>query len=103
MYVRMPGKPGFPVFIIMEQWRFIDSILLEQGPLQEPEGRYRQALVALLAVTQGVLAALRAYLAQGLLQVEVVDMVIKVNHSCFNSNWMWRPLCKAKIITASIR
>ena len=81
MYVRMSGQPGFPVFIIMEQWRFIDSILLEQGVPQEPIGRYTQALVALLAVTQGVLAALRAHFLQGLLQVEVLDMVIQVNHS----------------------
>ena len=69
--------------------------------LQQPIGCDAEPLVTLLPVTQGMLASLLTNGCQCLLQVKIPNMVININHD-FNWNWMFRPLCRAKMMTASI-
>ena len=56
--------------------------------MQETKGCNTKALIALIAVAQGIFPPLRTYLLEGLLQVKVHDMVIHINHAFFKSNLM---------------
>lgn len=65
--------------VVDELWQLPDAVLLFQRLLQQAVGGKAQALVALVAVAQGILPPLLTDREQRLLQVKVVDMFVDVN------------------------
>ena len=50
----------FTVSAIVKHWSLIYAILEPQSPMQEPISRHTEALIALLAIPQGIFTPLRA-------------------------------------------
>ena len=65
--------------VVDELGQLMDTVLDVKGSLQQAVGGKAQALVALVAVAQGILPPLLTDREQRLLQVKVVDMFVDVN------------------------
>ena len=104
--VGMPLQQRLAFVSISENGRLVDAVFLEQSMLQQAVGGQAQALVKLLPVAQGVFAPLGADCRQCLPQVKSVNMVVDVDQLSvlgLSLSSMCRPLCRAKMTTASIR
>ena len=100
--VGMAFKQGLAAIVMDKYGQFIDAVFQQQGTLKQAVGGYAQPLVTLLAVAQGIVTSLRADRRQCLVKVKSVDILVDIKHR-FNSKLMCCPLCRAKMIAASIR
>ena len=60
---------------------FLQTIFCPERLLQQEEGSQRESLVKFSAVAQRILSSLRPHPAQGIRYVDILYMVIEINHA----------------------
>ena len=76
----MASERRLAMLAIGEKGFFGDAVLLVQGLAEQQVGGCRGTLTELMTVLHGLLTTLRRQLGQGLVEREVVEMVVEVKH-----------------------